>query len=185
MKKKELVKKLAKRDKLINDLLVQLSAAQSELHEKASVLEQEREELNKLKFDYAQLEECVSCLTLMTDVQREAMRSTKNLTPKQVISSKENKSTILLWDDGSKTEIKCSEKDEFSPLAGIALGFLKKILSHKVYNRLFVRNELNVIDRDALHEQKKPAKKAKTSKKAKAEEGDNLPEDTISNDLSE
>ena len=185
MKKKKLVKDLAKRDKLINDLLIQLGATQAELREKSEALEKEHEELNKLKFDYAELNDCVNCLTLMCDVQREAMRSTKNLTPKQVISSKENKSTILLWEDGSKTEIKCSDKDEFSPLAGIALGFLKKILSHKVYNRLFVRNELNVIDRDALHEQKKPEKKAKTSKKAKTEEGDNLPEDTGSNDLSE
>lgn len=170
MKKKKMVKKMHRCEEVVALLINQKANLSEELNKTRVALEKEREEHNQLKFDYAQLEEEANCLTLMCDVQRTAMKSVKTLTPKQVIQSKENKSTIILWDDNSKTEIKCSEKDEFNPIAGLAVGFLKKILGRKNYHKIFVKGDVNVIDRDAIHNDRhkddtEPAKKSRSSKK--------------------
>lgn len=35
--------------------------------------------------------------------------------------------TVVLWDDGSKTVVKCSEDDQFDPYAAVAQAYTKKI----------------------------------------------------------
>lgn len=37
-----------------------------------------------------------------------------------------NPATIVIWDDGSKTVIKCTNKDTYSKEAGLALCFMKR-----------------------------------------------------------
>lgn len=38
--------------------------------------------------------------------------------------------TIVIWDDNTKTVVKCSEEDEFSKEKGIALCFMKKAMGN-------------------------------------------------------
>ena len=58
--------------------------------------------------------------------------------PKKVIFNPP--ATIILWDDGTKTVVKCSEDDEYSKETGIALCFMKKYLgNHGSYNKVFKR----------------------------------------------
>lgn len=39
--------------------------------------------------------------------------------------------TIILWEDGTKTVVKCGENDTYDPEKGIALCFMKKALGNK------------------------------------------------------
>lgn len=48
--------------------------------------------------------------------------------PKEVIFQDE-KTTIINWTDGTKTIVKCSDDDVFSPEAGIALCYMKKFIT--------------------------------------------------------
>lgn len=41
--------------------------------------------------------------------------------------------TIVLWNDGTKTVVKCSENDIFDPEKGLAFCFLKKLLGNGYY----------------------------------------------------
>lgn len=42
--------------------------------------------------------------------------------------------TIVLWEDGSKTVVKCDGKDEYNPVTGLALCFMKKSLGNNSRN---------------------------------------------------
>lgn len=42
-----------------------------------------------------------------------------------------NPATIVYWRDGTKTVVKCDEKDEYIPMLGLALCFMKKALGNK------------------------------------------------------
>lgn len=49
-----------------------------------------------------------------------------------------NPATIVLWDDGTKTVVKCQEGDEYSEEVGLALCFAKKALGNKPnFNNVF------------------------------------------------
>ena len=50
------------------------------------------------------------------------------IAPKEVIFQDE-KTTIINWTDGTKTIVKCSDDDVFSPEAGIALCYMKKFVT--------------------------------------------------------
>lgn len=69
---------------------------------------------------------------------------------KQVIFNKP--ATIVLWQDGTKTVVKCDERDEYDPKYGMALCFMKKALGNR-------SRALN----DVLHDVF-PAKEESTSK---------------------
>lgn len=38
--------------------------------------------------------------------------------------------TIVVWDDGTKTVVKCGDRDVYDPEKGIALCFMKKMLGN-------------------------------------------------------
>lgn len=44
-----------------------------------------------------------------------------------------DRATIILWDDGSKTVVKCQEEDldRISPEAGVAIAIMKKVFGNK------------------------------------------------------
>ncbi len=44
--------------------------------------------------------------------------------------------TIVLWDDGTKTMAKVSDVDEFDPVTGVAVCFMKRILGHTETNKI-------------------------------------------------
>lgn len=49
-----------------------------------------------------------------------------------------NPATIVIWGDGTKTVVKCSEKDVFDEEKGIALCYMKRVLGNKgSYNEVF------------------------------------------------
>lgn len=57
-------------------------------------------------------------------------------TPKRVIFS--GPATTIIWMDGSKTTVKCSNKDIYDEDVGIAMCYLKKLYGNKGnYNNIF------------------------------------------------
>ena len=57
-------------------------------------------------------------------------------TPKKVIFS--GPATTILWTDGTKTTVKCSDEDVWEDEVGIAMCYLKKLLGNKGnYNNIF------------------------------------------------
>ena len=58
----------------------------------------------------------------------------KSLTIKKVIYN--GPATIVLWDDGTKTVVKCKEGDPYSPEAGFALAVLKRLTGNDFHKYL-------------------------------------------------
>ena len=57
--------------------------------------------------------------------------------------------TIVFWNDGTKTVVKCSKDDEYNPTAGLALCYMKKQLGndnsyHKLLNK-FVKCDIQPV----------------------------------------
>ena len=52
----------------------------------------------------------------------------KALTPKTVIFNPPE--TIVLWEDETKTVVKCDDQDEYVPVIGLALCYMKKSLGN-------------------------------------------------------
>lgn len=42
--------------------------------------------------------------------------------------------TVVLWEDGTKTVVKCDKKDEYNPMLGLALCYMKKALGNNSRN---------------------------------------------------
>ncbi|MBO5887504.1 MAG: hypothetical protein J6Q60_05735 [Bacteroidaceae bacterium] len=66
-----------------------------------------------------------------------------------------NPATIVLWDDGTKTVVKCQEGDEYSEEVGLALCFAKKALGNKpnfnnVFKKWIPEETTNAIDDSEL-----------------------------------
>lgn len=56
--------------------------------------------------------------------------------PKKIIFN--GPATIVLWDDGTKTVVKCQDGDTFDKEKGVALCFMKKSLGNKSnFNNIF------------------------------------------------
>lgn len=58
----------------------------------------------------------------------------KSLTIKKVIYN--GPATIILWNDGTKTVVKCKEGDQYSHEAGFALAVLKRLTGNDFHKRL-------------------------------------------------
>lgn len=56
--------------------------------------------------------------------------------------------TIVLWNDGTKTVVKCSENDIFDPEKGLAFCFLKKLLGSGYYK--IIDSEVRKYDEQKL-----------------------------------
>lgn len=64
-----------------------------------------------------------------------AFRLTKDSIIKVIFN---NPATIVLWNDGTKTVVKCSENDEFNPEIGLAMAICKKSFGNTgIYNEVF------------------------------------------------
>lgn len=69
----------------------------------------------------------------------------RSLTPKTVIFNPP--ATIVLWEDGTKTVVKCDRRDGYVPITGLALCYMKKSLGN-------TSRELNKSLREAEREWK-------------------------------
>ena len=47
--------------------------------------------------------------------------------PAHIIYQPEHKITIVIWEDGTKTMVKCSEDEQYIPEYGVAMATIKKI----------------------------------------------------------
>lgn len=50
---------------------------------------------------------------------------------KQVYFNKEKKTTVVIWDDGKKTTVKCQPQDEWDEEKALALCYMKRILGNR------------------------------------------------------
>ena len=77
-----------------------------------------------LRFDKEELDKHIK-----TDYTKHAKRSKpKYFAYKKVIFNPP--ATIVLWEDGQKTVVKCSENDEYDYEKGLALCFMKRALGN-------------------------------------------------------
>lgn len=75
-----------------------------------------------------------------------AMKKDSRPHPKKVIFS--GPATTILWTDGTKTTVKCSDEDMWTDEVGIAMCYLKKLLGNKGnYNNIF-REAMKVACKD-------------------------------------
>lgn len=72
---------------------------------------------------------------------RDRERRSVPMTPKKPIPKKvifSGPATTILWTDGTKTTVKCSDEDAWSDDVGIAMCYLKKMLGNKGnFNNIF------------------------------------------------
>lgn len=60
-----------------------------------------------------------------------------------------NPATIVIWNDGSKTTVKCSERDKYSEEVGLAMCISKKALGNKGnFNEVFKKHIHGYIKKD-------------------------------------
>ena len=60
-----------------------------------------------------------------------------------------NPATIVIWNDGTKTTVKCSELDEYSEEVGLAMCISKKALGNKGnFNEVFKKHIPGYIKKD-------------------------------------
>ena len=60
-----------------------------------------------------------------------------------------NPVTIVIWNDGTKTTVKCSERDEYSEEVGLAMCISKKALGNKGnFNEVFKKHIPGYIKKD-------------------------------------
>lgn len=60
-----------------------------------------------------------------------------------------NPATIVIWNDGTKTTVKCSERDEYSEDVGLAMCISKKALGNKGnFNEVFKKHIPGYIKKD-------------------------------------
>ena len=86
----------------------------------------------------------------------------KSITPKHIYFSKSAGTTVVLWEDGTKTVVKCTDKDNFCEDQGFAMALAKKIFGNRNSYMKYVENG---VDQDK--------EKQKKNKKKPLEESDN------------
>lgn len=59
-------------------------------------------------------------------------RPPMSLTAKKVVFN--YPATVVMWEDGTKTVVKCNNKDRYDPILGIALCYMKKALGNNSRN---------------------------------------------------
>ena len=93
-----------------------------------------------MKYDYCEEDIRVSYIPY-SDLYNRIISNTQ--TPKQKAMNSITKvifndpATIVLWSDGTKTVVKCDERDEFDPEKGLAMAICKKHFGGGFYNDIF------------------------------------------------
>lgn len=80
--------------------------------------------------------------------------------------------TIVIWEDGSKTIVKCGKHDKFDKEKGLAMAIIKKLYGNTgKFNNLFKELDCYGLEEPAEEKPSEESKKAKKTKaKAKTEE---------------
>lgn len=64
-------------------------------------------------------------------------RSSQNMIKKIIFNPP---ATIIFWDDGAKTVVKCQEGEEFDPEKGIAMAYLKHAVGNNTRIKKLIKN---------------------------------------------
>lgn len=59
-------------------------------------------------------------------MKREQKKADRIPTPKKIIVNEDSKVTVVMWDDGTKTIVKCSDADQYDSYAAYCAAFAKK-----------------------------------------------------------
>ena len=72
--------------------------------------------------------------------------------------------TIIFWNDGSKTSVKCNKEDTYDPEKGLAMALLKELIGNKYYRDMqkIIEKYPHIKSKDV---KKKASKKTKTTKR--------------------
>lgn len=84
-------------------------------------------------------------------------------TPKKIIVNEDSKVTVVMWDDGTKTIVKCSEADQYDPYAAYCAAFAKKcygtnsqlkktIENHTVFQESKKKNKTDALRMPSIEE---------------------------------
>ena len=85
---------------------------------------------NDYEVNYVPYSDIYNRITKVSSPKQKAMNSITN-----VIFN--NPATIVFWSDGTKTVVKCDERDEFDPEKGLAMAICKKYFGGGFYNDIF------------------------------------------------
>ena len=70
--------------------------------------------------------------------QKEEVNLAKILYVKKIYADPVKKTTVIVWADGSKTKVKCSDEDVYSLEAGFWSALAKKVYgNYEAYSRFF------------------------------------------------
>lgn len=94
---------------------------------------------------------CYANLIIEKEKEKKGMTTNRNKAyipaVKKVIFN--NPATIVIWNDGTKTTVKCSERDEYSEEVGFAMCISKKALGNKGnFNEVFKKHIPGYIKKD-------------------------------------
>lgn len=83
------------------------------------------------------------------DWSKSFIGSKNSITPTKIIFN--GPATIVFWDDGTKTVVKCMDCDEFDCEKGIALCYMKKMLGndssfHHIFKKFITKDSYERID---------------------------------------
>ena len=93
-------------------------------------------------FQYVWDERGLELVETSEDRLQRILSHTFNIRGGSVIGIKEvifnNPATIILWEDGTKTVVKCGKNDTYDPEKGMAMAICKKLMGNKgSYNNVF------------------------------------------------
>ena len=96
---------------------------------------------------------CYAKSSFITEKEKEKKGMTTNRNKSYIPAIKKvifnNPATIVIWNDGTKTTVKCSERDEYSEEVGLAMCISKKALGNKGnFNEVFKKHIPGYIKKD-------------------------------------
>lgn len=70
-----------------------------------------------------------------------------NFIPKQIIQREDSRTTILIWEDDSKTVVHTSPDETFVPEFGVAMATMNKIYGNRTKFKKFINKKIFVQDK--------------------------------------
>ena len=115
------------------------------------------------------MEDTTMTYTLLNKPTRSGARWLAALVPKKIHFN--GPATIVEWNDGTKTVVKCQKGDTFDPLTGVAMCCMKKMLGTNESGSNYLNDVSKLID-EALEAKNKRYKKEEEALKQKKEVAD-------------
>lgn len=131
-------------------------------------MKKENTTMDKLVYNY-----CAADTIAMKDLYTHLANSLFNLKPKNMYLPKiknvviSEPYTTIMWKDGSKTQVKCMDGDQFNPEHGLAMAVLKKLMekpdkpnAYSKWVKQWVKQGIEAGEKQVARKNKKAEKKA-------------------------